>query len=127
MRFRTAPWVLTLSLFRAATATAHPAPFSYLDLQLDSSGLKGTLVVHGLDAAHDLGVTNADSLLDPAEAARRRDALVALLAPRLSLTLDGRPATITWGAIDVVADRQSPRLAFTVPGTRPGHIANASR
>jgi hydrogenase/urease accessory protein HupE len=109
--------------FAAASAAAHPAPFSYLDLHLDSSGLSGTLVVHDLDAAHELGITNADSLLDAAEASRRRDALVALLAPRLTLTLDGQPATITWGGIDVVADRQSLRLAFTVTNARPGHIA----
>jgi hypothetical protein len=109
-------------LWGAAPAAAHPAPFSYLDLQLDSSGLSGTLVVHDLDAAHDLGVQNADSLLDPATAARYRDALVALLGPRLSLTLDGSPATITWGAIDVVPDRQSLRLAFTVTKSRPGHV-----
>jgi hypothetical protein len=107
----------------AAPASAHPAPFSYLDLHLDASGLTGTLVVHDLDAAHDLGVQNADSLLDPAEAARVRDALVALLAPRLRLTLDGTPAHITWGAIDVVPDRQSLRLAFKVSEARPGHIA----
>ena len=110
-------------LLVATSAIAHPAPFSYLDLHLDGSGLTGTLVVHDLDAAHDLGVADADSLLDPAEAARRRGALVALLAPRLTLTLDGQPAAITWGAIDVVADRQSLSLAFTVTGTRPGHIA----
>lgn len=119
---RTAAALAGVLMF-AAIASAHPAPFSYLDLYVDDSGLRGTLVVHDLDAAHDLGVTNADALLDPAEAARRRDALVALLGPRLTLTLDGRPATITWGAIDVVADRQSLRLAFTVTRLRPGHIA----
>jgi len=115
-------WAVACVLLAAATAVAHPAPFSYLDLHLDGSGLTGTLVVHDLDAAHDLGVANADSLLDAAETQRRRDALVALLAPRLTLTLDGQPATITWGAIDVVADRQSLRLAFTVTRARPGHI-----
>ena len=107
----------------AAPASAHPAPFSYLDLHLDSSGLSGTLVVHDLDAAHDLGVANADTLLDPATAARYRDALVALLTPRLFLTLDGVPATITWGSLDVVPDRQSLRLAFTVSRSRPGRVA----
>jgi len=121
MRFRTVFCVLAFSLI-AAVAAAHPAPFSYLDLHLDASGVTGTLVVHDLDAAHDLGVANADSLLDPATAARYRDALVALLGPRLSLTLDGRPATITWGAIDVVADRQSLRLAFTLNAAQPGHV-----
>ena len=89
---------------------------------LDGSGLSGTLVVHDLDAAHDLGVANADSLLDPATASRYRDALVALLSPRISLMLDNRPVTIDWGAIDVVPDRQSLRLAFTVSSFRPGHI-----
>jgi len=121
MPLRIAGWVLGCSLI-AATAAAHPAPFSYLDLQLDANGVTGTLVIHDLDAAHDLAVANADSLLDPATAMRYREALVALIGPRLSLMLDGRPATITWGAIDVVPDRQSLRLAFTVSSTRPGHV-----
>src|SRR5688500_3579884 len=115
--------VLVLGLLLwASRASAHPAPFSYLDLHLDSSGLSGTLVVHDLDAAHDLGVANADTLLDPATAARYRDALLALLTPRLLLTVDGAPAVVTWGAIDVVPDRQSLRLAFTVSQSRPGRV-----
>lgn len=109
-------------LLWSAPVSAHPAPFSYLDLHLDGSGLKGTLVVHDLDAAHDLGVANADTLLEPATAARYREALVALLGPRLILTLDGTSAAITWGAIDVVPDRQSLRLSFTVSDARPGRI-----
>lgn len=123
MKIRIAVLAALAALLVAAPASAHPAPFSYLDLHLDASGLSGTLVVHDLDAAHDLDVKDADSLLVPAEAARIRDALVALLSPRLTLTLDGRPATITWGAIDVVPDRQSLRLAFTVSDARPGHVA----
>ena len=123
MERKLVPLVMVATLLiGAAPAAAHPAPFSYLDLQLDSSGLSGTLVVHDLDAAHDLGVQNADSLLEPAEAVRVRDALVALLGPRLSLALDASPAAITWGAIDVVPDRQSLRLAFTVAKSRPGHV-----
>lgn len=115
-------FVAAALLILPASASAHPAPFSYLDLHLDGSGLKGTLVVHDLDAAHDLGVADADTLLDPATAVRYRDALVALLGPRLILTLDGTPATITWGAIDVVPDRQSLRLSFTASESRPGRI-----
>jgi hydrogenase/urease accessory protein HupE len=115
--------LVTAILLRAEPAAAHPAPFSYLDLHLDANGVTGTLVVHDLDAAHDLGVANADSLLDPATAARYRDALVALLGPRLSLMLDNGQATITWGAIEVVPDRQSLRLAFTVSTSRPGHVS----
>ena len=122
MRLRIASLALACALL-ASHAFAHPAPFSYLDLYLDAGGARGTLVVHDLDAAHDLGIAAADSLLDPAEAARRRDALVALLAPRLALTFDGQPARIAWGTIDVVPDRQSLRLAFTVSDVRPAHLA----
>ncbi len=115
--------VAALCLLAGREAMAHPAPFSYLDLHLDAAGVSGTLVVHDLDAAHDLGVANADSLLDPAVASRHRDALAALLAPRLGLTFDGQPVSVTWGAMDVVPDRQSLRLAFTVSGGRPARVS----
>src|SRR5688572_16599904 len=105
----------------ATTAGAHPAPFSYLDLRLNAGGVNGTLVVHDLDAAHDLGITQADALLDPAVAAKHRDALVQLLSPRITIEFDGRPVTITWGAIEVVPERQSLRLAFTIADPPPGH------
>ncbi len=110
-------------LLHATSASAHPAPFSYLDLRLSGSGVSGTLVVHDLDAAHDLGIAQADTLMDPAVAAKYRDALVALLSPRISLQFDARPVEIAWGAIDVVPERQSVRLAFTIPGPVPGHVA----
>jgi hypothetical protein len=114
--------VALLCLLVGRDAAAHPAPFSYLDLHLDAGGVTGTLVVHDLDAAHDLKVASADSLLDPAVANGYREALVALLSPRLGLVFDGQPVTVTWGALDVVPDRQSLRLAFTVSGARPGRV-----
>lgn len=113
---------LALLALAAAPAVAHPAPFSYLDLHLSAAGVTGTLVIHDLDAAHDLGSPWADSLMDPAVAARHHEALVALLTPRLSLAFDGRPAAISWQGLDVVPDRQSLRLAFRVAGERPGRV-----
>ena len=88
---------LALLLMQATIASAHPAPFSYLDLRLSSNGVAGTLVVHDLDAAHDLGITQAESLMDPAVARKHRDALVAILSQRVAISFDGRPVTITWG------------------------------
>jgi hydrogenase/urease accessory protein HupE len=120
---RLARWFVLIGVLAPLTATAHPAPFSYLDLRLNRSGITGTLVVHDLDAAHDLGLKDAATLLDPAVAAGYRDALVALLSPRVTLLFDGRPVAIRWGAIDVVPDRQSVRLAFTVDGGVPGRTA----
>ena len=121
MKQRSLALIVLGSLIFSRTAAAHPAPFSYLDLRLSASGNTGTLVVHDLDAAHDLGIKEGGTLLDPAVAARHRDALVALLSPRIVLLFDGEPAQIRWGAIDVVPERQSLRLAFTVDGRVPGH------
>ena len=50
--------VAALCLLVGREAFAHPAPFSYLDLHLDAGGVTGTLVVHDLDAAHDLEVAS---------------------------------------------------------------------
>lgn len=121
--FRSLRWLVLVGVLAPASVAAHPAPFSYLDLRLTTSGITGTLVVHDLDAAHDLGITEAGTLLDPAVALKYRDALVALLSPRITLLVDGHPAAIRWGAIEVVPDRQSVRLAFTVEGPMPGHTA----
>ena len=108
--------VLTLvaTLFPAA-ASAHPVPFSYLDLKLGRNGIDGTLVVHIIDAAHDLGIDPPHRLLDPTFAAQRFDALVKLLAARLRIDVNGRAAAITWTRIDVAAERQSVRLVMQIP------------
>jgi len=81
--------VAALGLPRAAAA--HPVPFSYLDLRLQPDAIEGSLVVHIFDAAHDLNVEPAERLLDPSVALARSAELTALLAPRLSVSADGRP------------------------------------
>ena len=53
----------------ASSAIAHPAPFSYLDLHVGADGIRGELVLHVVDVAHDLSI-DAERLLDPALAAR---------------------------------------------------------
>lgn len=110
-------------LLCAVDAGGHPAPFSYLDLRLNAAGVNGTLVVHDLDAAHDLAIGSGESLLDPAVATKYRDPLVALLSPRITIAFDGTPVAIDWGAIEVVAERQSVRLSFTIAQPPPGHTA----
>jgi hydrogenase/urease accessory protein HupE len=106
----------------ASRADAHPAPFSYLDLHLDASAVTGTLVVHDFDAAHDLDVASPDALLDPNTAAMYRAALLRLLTPRLNVIFDGHDVTLDWGGLEVVADRQSLRLAFSISRARPGRL-----
>jgi hydrogenase/urease accessory protein HupE len=106
----------------AAPASAHPAPFSYLDLHLDASRLRGTLVIHDFDAAHELGIDKPAMLLDPEVAVRYRDRLVAIMQTRLRLSGDGRALSPTWGVIDVLPDRQSVRLPLDFGSETPGGI-----
>jgi hypothetical protein len=105
--------LLVLALLgQAREVLAHPAPFSYLDLRLGAGPLGGTLVVHDLDAAYELKLTDADALLDPAVARRHGPALAAILARRLRLRVDGRDVTVTLSDVEPVRDRQG--LQFVV-------------
>jgi hydrogenase/urease accessory protein HupE len=95
-------------------ASAHPAPFSYLDLLLEPRAARGSIVLHDFDVAHELGLARPDALRVPEAAGRQRDALVRLLETRLQLRADGAAVTFRWGEIEVLAARQSLRLPFTV-------------
>jgi hydrogenase/urease accessory protein HupE len=108
------------ALLLAVPAFAHPAPFSYLNIELRDGGIEGTLVVHVIDAAHDLGVSPPERLLDPNVLGPRRQALAALLAPRLALGTDHR-LTPEWTAV-VAAPGDALRLSFRVPHVEGGAL-----
>src|SRR5689334_5116577 len=125
---RARPLVFFLMLMAvAATGSAHPVPFSYLDLHLETSGahpgVSGSLTVHVYDAAHELGVTPMERLLDPAVAGARAAALESMLQSRLALAADGRSLAITWGAVEVLAGKQSLRFPFTAGPEIPAQIS----
>jgi len=103
-------------------AVAHPVTFSYLDLRVQREAIEASLVVHIIDAAHDLHVEPPERLLREAEATQAFPALSKMLADRFTVAADGRPLTASWLGIDGIADRQSIRLRFryslpTAPGT----------
>lgn len=106
-----------------AAVEAHPAPFSFLDLRLDGGTVSGTLTVHDLDAAYELGLTDADALLNPDVARRHGPALADVLTRRLRLRLDGEPVAVTLSDVEPVPDRQGLRFALRVASARaPGRI-----
>src|SRR5947207_15208834 len=70
---------LALALVTAAPASAHPVPFSYVDVRLNGRTLEATLVAHVFDVGHDLNVNPADRLLDPAVAIAQASAIANLL------------------------------------------------
>ena len=104
---------------QATPASAHPVPFSYLDLYLQPGRVELSIVVHMFDLGHDLQVDPADRLLDSSFLATKQDALVALLAPRIHLIADGTPLMpVAWSPAEPLPDRQSVRIRATyeVPG-----------
>ncbi len=104
----------------AATAVAHPVPFSYLDVRLEGSTVDVTLVAHVFDMAHDLGVEPSDRLLDPGVLQSNAAKIVALVGDRVRIDADGQPLTASaWGAPDALAERQSVRLQARYDLARP--------
>lgn len=111
----------------AAILEAHPAPFSYIDLHLNEAGGEGSLVLHVIDVAHDLGIQNPSDLLDAAAAERARERVIAVVAPRFSIRGGGQLLTPVWGAIEPARERDAIRLAFRIPGELPGSLAVRAR
>jgi hydrogenase/urease accessory protein HupE len=104
-------------------AGAHPAPFSYLDLHVDSGSTSGVLVIHDFDAAYELGIEDPATLLAPEVAAARGPELERILDQRLVISADSTPASLQWEAVEVLPDRQSLRFAFALTlAEAPGWI-----
>ena len=107
-------------------ASAHPAPFSFLDLVIGDASIEGILVLHVVDVAHDLGIEPADRLLDPGEVARARDRLVSLMTPRMTIRA-GAVLPIQWLGMEPAADRHGVLLRFRIPVARPGAVRILTR
>jgi hydrogenase/urease accessory protein HupE len=101
--------------------SAHPAPFSYLDLVLGAGGIEGTLVVHALDVAHDLEIEPAERLLEHDVASAARERIAALLTPRLLLR-STRRLIPEWTSLEVLREEEALRLRFRVEGEAPGAL-----
>jgi hydrogenase/urease accessory protein HupE len=113
----------------ATDATAHPVPFTYLDVHVDGRILDVSLVAHVFDVGHDLKIEPADRLLDPQFLATTSPQLVALVAERLHLTTDGRPVPLNqWGTAEPLPDRQSVRVKARYElSSPPGLLAVSAR
>src|SRR5262249_23101232 len=66
---------------------------------------------------------NSERLLDPTFAEQQSRAFAALMAPRLSVSADGRRLEPQWSTLDVIPDRQSVRIHVRYRGAgAPGHV-----
>jgi hypothetical protein len=120
-------WTTIASLVFALSASAHPVPFSYLDLRVRPDGVEAMLVTHVFDAAHDLNVSPPERLLDPVVASQQSAAFVALMNERLKLSVDDRVLAPQWSQVEPLPARQSVRLhaRFRTEGP-PGSVAVAA-
>ncbi len=118
-------FLLSCLLVIAAPAAAHPAPFSYLDILFRNGQIEGTLVVHIIDVAHDLGVAAPDQLLDRNILGPQRQKIAALLAPRITLRTDHR-LVLEWTDVVAVPEDQALRLTFRVSREQPGALTLAA-
>lgn len=120
-------WALCLILF-APQASAHPAPFSYLDVTVHDDGLSGRLVVHAIDVAHELSLPDPARLAEMAVVQAHREAIVALMTSRVAIETDGRPVTWTIDAVQPVAGEDTVAIAWDCStGGPPGHLAIGAR
>lgn len=99
--------VLLLLATAALPLSAHPSPFSYLDLRLSREGLEGSLVAHVIDIAHDLNVSPPEALLDASLIESKKEAILALLEPRLRLSADGSAIGFELLRVEPLPDRQA--------------------
>ena len=100
----------------AAELHAHPAPFSYLDVVFGDEGIEGSLVVHIIDVAHDLGLPIA-RLLDDAVVQAEKQRIFDLVAPRI-VWRAGAPLAPQWQTVELLREETALRLRYRIPGAR---------
>jgi len=117
-------FLVVVLLSMRTPATAHPVPFSFLDLQLSAHGMDVSLVIHDFDLAHELNVPEANRFLNPAFLAEHAEALRKLLSTRLQLSADGSMSEPDWEVPEVLHDRESVRFLIRYPSvrSRPAYI-----
>ena len=107
-------------------AAAHPAPFSFVDVRVQPTGVELTVVLHAWDIAHELGIDPPERLLDPSLLAARSDRVAALLRDRLRVEVDGELLIIEaedWSRATPILERQSIELSVRHDlGRRPAVV-----
>jgi hydrogenase/urease accessory protein HupE len=114
---------LTL-LAAARPATAHPVPFTYVDVTIREAALGISVIAHVFDLGHDLNVAPPERLLEPAVLGSHAGAIADLVRSRLQIAADGRMLSDgAWSAPEALAERQSIQLraTFDLPAA-PGRV-----
>lgn len=115
--------IVAALLLSALPASAHPTPFSYLDVRVSRDTAEVDLVAHIIDVAHDLNIDPPERLLEPEVLKQRAGDIAALLGGRFHLRADATNLTVgNWSTPEPLAERQSIRMTSRLalaatPGT----------
>src|SRR5262245_11879329 len=120
-RVRRVTAVLLTVLGLATPVWAHPAPFSYLDIVFKDGGIEGTLVVHVIDVAHELGV-QPEQVMDTAFVAAQQKRIGEILAPRLDLEGNQR-LSIEWLGAELMREEQAVKFHYRIPNASFGSLS----
>jgi len=101
---------------------AHPAPFSYLDVVFKDGGIEGTLVVHVIDVAHELGVP-PEQVMDAGFVAAQQQRIGEILAPRLDLRGGDQRLSIEWQGLELMKEDQAVRLRYRIRNADSGALS----
>ncbi|AKH42620.1 hydrogenase/urease accessory protein HupE [Altererythrobacter atlanticus] len=104
-------------LFCAASASAHPSPFSYVDVELHDDAIHGRVTFHVIDGAHELGIEEPDRLLDPAVLGANRAQIETLLASRMAE--GGLAGPVEWRGTATKAADDAVQLSFRIAREPP--------
>lgn len=119
--------VAALSLVLPQAASAHPAPFSYLDVEYHEDAIEGTATLHVIDLAHDLQVDLPDGPIDSHilhHIAERKEDIGALLSDRIVMRgSDGARLMPDWQSVTVVADDDALRVGYRIEGAPPAELS----
>jgi hydrogenase/urease accessory protein HupE len=110
------------ALLLAAPASAHPVPFSYLDLEVHDTAVDGRIRVHLVDLAPVLGLADPQELLNPAVREANRARIERYLASRIAFE-NGGFQRAEWGAMAVVDENEAIELTFSIPGPPEGALS----
>ena len=107
-----------------APAAAHPAPFSFVDLRIQSTTIDLEVVVHAFDVAYVLAIQPPNRVLEPGGLGTGAQRLADLIRERLEITVDGsRIDVAAWSDPEPLPERQSVSLRARVElDGAPGRI-----
>lgn len=102
---------------------AHPTPYSYLDLKIEGTRIEVTLVAHVFDLAHDLNISQIETLLDRLVLEAKRVEIENLIKSRVLVTVDGTSRVMEFSSLEPLPDRQAVAAHFRYSlASTPGRV-----